>query len=563
MNLKLKLLAKTLLPFALLAANSAWAGTSYTTQGATHITSTGATLTGTAASTCAVANIRFSYGATSGYGFDVAATPSAINTATQSVSAPVSSLVCNTTYHYKLTGDSCLTTIDGADQTFTTAALGAPTGVAAAVASTTSATISWVAPASNCGSAITNYTVQAVQDASKTCSTTSGTSCTVTGLTTGTPYTFTVTAVNGNGIGEASIASNSVTPALAQTITNFSSNPSAGTVGGTSTLTATAGASGNPVTFGSSTPSVCTVSGSTVSYLTAGTCTVTANEAGNATYGAATQLTLGITSSVANGSTCFGMNGVPSNFSVAPCVFNMSSSTGASVLNAIISTMTNTLGLSNARNLTQAANGTVTIQYDTGKVAFMPVNVAPLDPRANGLYADVNGKYVVVNNGTAITIAPGILNFNELATLTPGWSIRVDGNGILTAANNGTTYSVKPSYFVTTSTAAGPSLGIGSDGFPHFIDSAGNNQILYPTFAEPDTLQTFLRYVDTAATASVQLDGTVSAQYKGQSFTLAPDLTLGPVSTANVSGTMWIESGNRYRMRLLNQLNVTQGFSMR
>lgn len=562
MNPKLTHLAKALLPLFMFAAHGAHAGTSYTTQGATSVTSTGATLTGTAASTCSVGNIRFSYGATAAYGFNASATPGTINTATQSVSAPVSSLVCNTTYHYKLTGDACLTTIDGADQTFTTAALGAPTSVTATMASTTSVGVSWSAPASDCGSPIASYTVQAVQDATKTCSTTGATSCTVTGLTTGTPYTFTVTAVNGNGIGDASVVSNSVTPALAQSITNFSSNPSTGTVGGTSNLTATPGASGNPVTFGSSTPTVCTVSGSTVTYLIAGTCTVTANEAGNGSYGPAPQLTLGIVSSVASGSSCFGMNGVPSNFNVAPCVFNLSSSSGAAVMNAIVSTMTNTMGLANVRNQSQASNGTVTVQFDTGKVAFMPVDVAPLDARANGLYAGTNGKYVVVNNGTAITIAPGILNFSELATLTPGWSIQVDENGTLTASNNGTIYSVKPAYFVETTGATGPTLGIGSDGLPRFVDSAGNSQILYPTFADPSSLQTFLRYEDASANATVQLDGSIAAYFKGQSLTLKPDLTLGPVPTANASGTFWNEAGNRYSMRLLNRLNTTQGFTM-
>ena len=44
----------------------------------------------------------------------------------------------------------------------------------------------------------------------KTCST-STTSCTVAGLTTGTSYTFTVTALNGVGTGPASAASTGVT----------------------------------------------------------------------------------------------------------------------------------------------------------------------------------------------------------------------------------------------------------------------------------------------------------------------------------------------------------------
>ncbi len=45
------------------------------------------------------------------------------------------------------------------------------------------------------------------------------------------------------------------------------------------------------MTFTSGTPSVCTVSGTSVSYVAAGTCTVRADQAGNATYAAAAQTT--------------------------------------------------------------------------------------------------------------------------------------------------------------------------------------------------------------------------------------------------------------------------------
>jgi len=66
-------------------------------------------------------------------------------------------------------------------------------------------------------------------------------------------------------------------------------------VGGTGTVTATGGASGNPITFATATPSVCSVTGSTVTALTAGDCTITANQAGNANYTAAPQATQTLT----------------------------------------------------------------------------------------------------------------------------------------------------------------------------------------------------------------------------------------------------------------------------
>ena len=90
-----------------------------------------------------------------------------------------------------------------------------PTGVVA-VAADESAQLSWVAPASNNGSAITGYVVTPYIDAVAQAPVAVGavTSTTLTGLTNGTSYTFTVTAVNAVGQGVASAPSNPVTPAI-------------------------------------------------------------------------------------------------------------------------------------------------------------------------------------------------------------------------------------------------------------------------------------------------------------------------------------------------------------
>jgi hypothetical protein len=84
-----------------------------------------------------------------------------------------------------------------------------------------------------------------------------------------------------------------VTPAD-QTISGFAAAPDPGSFGGTSTLTATA-SSGLTVSFGSTTPAVCTVAGATVTYVTVGTCMLTADQAGNANYNGAPQVMLSVT----------------------------------------------------------------------------------------------------------------------------------------------------------------------------------------------------------------------------------------------------------------------------
>jgi subtilisin family serine protease/recombinational DNA repair protein RecR len=80
---------------------------------------------------------------------------------------------------------------------------------ASGIAGDRAATVSWSAPASNGGSAITGYLVTS-SSGSATCSTTGATSCVVTGLTNGTSYTFTVTAANGIGTSPPSTPSSPI-----------------------------------------------------------------------------------------------------------------------------------------------------------------------------------------------------------------------------------------------------------------------------------------------------------------------------------------------------------------
>ena len=73
------------------------------------------------------------------------------------------------------------------------------------------------------------------------------------------------------------------------------SAPASGALWSSALLSATGGASGNPVVLTSATPGVCHVSGDTVTYTQTGTCVIDANQAGNDTYADAPQVQRTIT----------------------------------------------------------------------------------------------------------------------------------------------------------------------------------------------------------------------------------------------------------------------------
>ena len=118
---------------------------------------------------------------------------------------------------------------------------------------------------------------------------------TVSGVSAGTCTVTADQAGNANYVA-ALPATRDITVAKAsQAIGTISILPSTLAVNGSSTINATGGASGTAVTFGTTTGAICNVSGNSVTGLAAGICTITADQAGDGNYNAATQVTQDIT----------------------------------------------------------------------------------------------------------------------------------------------------------------------------------------------------------------------------------------------------------------------------
>ena len=200
-------------------------GYSYTGQAFASAVTNGP-ITGLASGGVTPGNGLYSYGSTSmlpshsynssSYSVDVLFNPGGTVTTTTNTTTTAT----NTTTTATNTTTTTTNTTTTATNTTTTGTTtsgpvpGAPTGLAVSPASS-QALVSWTAPSSN-GSPITSYTITPYigTQAQTPVPLNSGTAtaATVTGLTNGTTYTFTVAANSANGDGPASSQSGSVTP---------------------------------------------------------------------------------------------------------------------------------------------------------------------------------------------------------------------------------------------------------------------------------------------------------------------------------------------------------------
>ena len=101
-----------------------------TTESATLVTSNSATLNGTVNPNGDSTTYYFEYGTTTSYGTPTTSTSAGSGTSAVSVSADISSLNPNTTYHFRVVATNSVGTTYGADQSFTTL-VNTPTNVRA------------------------------------------------------------------------------------------------------------------------------------------------------------------------------------------------------------------------------------------------------------------------------------------------------------------------------------------------------------------------------------------------------------------------------------------------
>ncbi len=428
------------------------------------------------------------------------------------LSCTVTGLTNGTSYTFTVTATNAVGTSNpsGTSGAVTPATVpGAPTSVSA-TAGNAQAVVSWSAPVSDGGAVISAYMVTA-SPGGETCEWSSGAlSCTVTGLTNGTAYTFTVTATNSVGSSSASTASAAVTPATVPgaptSVTGSAGDErvhvswSAPASNGGATITAytvTASPGGGTCEW-SSGALLCTVTGLTDG--TAYTFTVTATNA----VGSSSP------SSASSAVTPATVPGVPTNASAtagnAQAVVSWSApaSNGGSTITAYMVTASpggRTCGWSSGAlscTVTGLTNGTsytftVTATNAVGSSSPSPTSDAVTPATLPGAPTSVTGSsgdehvhvswFAPVSNGGAaitaytVTASPG--------GRTCGWS-----SGPLSCTVTGLTNGTSYTFTVTATNSAGTSsAGTSSASSTSAANSAGTSSASSPSAAvTPATL---------------------------------------------------------------------------
>jgi outer membrane protein OmpA-like peptidoglycan-associated protein len=266
------------------------------------------------------------------------------------------------------------------------------------------------------GSNVTSVTSQAISKA-------------LTGLSSATTYYFRATGTTNAGTDTEGILYGSITSfttpgSTAQSIT-FNQPTDMVLGGGTQTLTnATADTSGLTVTFTSNSTSVCTVSGAVVTAVDAGTCSITASQAGNATYAPATSVTrtFAVTATARTLAIDAGFNG--SSYAIDGTAPTVTSTPSAGVGQG-------------TKSYTSSTTGVCTIASATGVVTFVSAGTCTI-----GAAITAGGSF---SSATATTVS-----FTVTATAR---TLAIDGGSY---NSGGYAFSASPPTITST-----PSAGVG------------------------------------------------------------------------------------------------------
>ena len=379
--------------------------------------------------------------------------------------------------------------------------------------------------------------------------------CTVSGAhagVAGSPYPITCSGGLDNDYAFGYVAGALTVGQASQAITFTSTAPVGAAVGGTYDVTATA-TSGLPVTFtiAPASAAVCTISAATVSFTGVGTCTIEANQAGDADWAAAPQATQGFTVA-AYGSTpqviAFGALG-DRTYGDAP--FTASATGGASGNPVVLTSQTTGMCTVSGTTVTVVAAGGCTIRAtQDGNATYAPA--APVDRS----FTVAKATLVVTAQNKAITFGDPDPAF----TFAYGTFVGTDDAGDIDTP--------------PTCTVSGAHAGVAGSPYPITCSGGLDNDYAFSYVAGALTVGQASQAITFTSTAPVgaAVGGTYDVTATATSglpvtFTIAPaSAAVCTISAATVSftdvGTCTIEANQAGDADWAAAPQATQGFTV-
>ncbi|SFI21888.1 IPT/TIG domain-containing protein, partial [Collimonas sp. OK307] len=298
----------------------------------------------------------------------------------------------------------------------------------------------------------------------------------------------------------------------AQTITGFSpTTPITYSTGKTFTLSATGGGSGNPVTYASTTTTICTVAGSTANVLSAGTCMLTANQAGNTHYNAAPQVTANVVINPGSQTITFA---ALANKTLGDTPFTVSATSSSGLVVAFTST-TSSVCTASATTVTLVGAGTCIIAANqagnSGYSAAAQVTQSFIVGASISYIYDPVGRLVeaVALNGT-----------------NSQYSYDVVGNILASQQHAGAAISITE--FIPSSGPAGTTVTIYGSGFnPTPANNTVNFNGVAATVATATATSLSVVVPTSATTGPISVTNTNGTVTSAAPFTVGPSLPAG------------------------------------
>ena len=298
-------------------------------------------------------------------------------------------------------------------------------------------------------------------------------------------------------------------------------------------LTATGGASGNPVTYGSSDPTVAIITGGNmVQIIGAGTTIITASQAGNINYSAATSVDQTLVVNQASQTITFA---VLPNKTVADAPFNLTGTASSGLTVSYSSSNPAVADVVGNLVTIYSTGSTIITASQGGNTNYLPAtNVArTLNVTAPLIAAwDFNGENTVATSAAEIFNAN--LSSSNLITRGPGAAASAGGNSFRTTGfqNNNISTSNTDYFQVTLAASAGKTLSL-SDITAKF---AGTNTF----YAAPGVSSQF----------AYSLDGTNFTLIGSPALITAATLTSSPaVDLSGISALQNVPSGTTVTIR--------------